>query len=73
MGILTAGRLDHLVDDMFWRWLVRITHAEVDNIFAAMTCLHLQVVDDAENVGRKPVNSGKFVIQVSKIRTLKSQ
>lgn len=27
-------RLNQLVDDMVWRWLIWIAHAEIDNVFA---------------------------------------
>jgi hypothetical protein len=35
---------------MRWRWAVRVTHAEIDNIFAAPTRSHFQFSSDIENI-----------------------
>jgi hypothetical protein len=39
---------------------VRITHAEVHNILPSMPRLHFHAIDDAENVGREPLDPLKF-------------
>ena len=54
-------RLDHLVDNMLRRCAVRITHAEVDDVFAALTRRRLQLAGYVEDIGRKAFDSRKFV------------
>ena len=54
-------RLDHLVDNMLRRRAVRITHAEIDDVFAALTRRRLQLAGYVEDIGRKAFDSRKFV------------
>ena len=64
MGVVAPRGLDHLVDDMRGCGLVGIAHAEVDNIFTALARLRLQLVDDVEDVGRKPLDAGGIGLSV---------
>ena len=59
MGVLTISRLGELVDDVLWRGLIGITHAEVDDIFTPRPGCRLQFVDDIEDIRRQAPNSGK--------------
>jgi hypothetical protein len=64
MGIGALCGLDHLVDNMLGRRLVGIAHAEVDNVFATLARLRLQLVDDVEDVGGKPLDAGELVSRI---------
>lgn len=68
MCVLTVGHLDQLVNYMLWCWLVRVAHAEINNVFTTVTSGHLQLVYDAEYVGRQAIYSRKIFVQVSKTR-----
>ncbi len=46
------GCLNQFVDDVWRRWEVRVTHAEIDNILPGTPSLHLQIGNDAEDVRR---------------------
>ena len=61
MGLFAFRDLAELVDEMRRRRPIRITHPEVDNVFATPAGLRLQIVDDVEDVRWKPFNAGKFV------------
>ena len=50
MGITALGGLYQFVDNMLRRGLVRVAHAEVDNVFTSGTGLLLQVSNDVENI-----------------------
>jgi hypothetical protein len=39
---------------------IGIAHAEVHDVFAPVSRLHLHAIDDAEDVGRKPFDPLKF-------------
>lgn len=59
MGIAALGNLNQLVDDMLGRRLIWIAHAEVDDILAARSRRCLQLIDNVENIGRKPLDAAK--------------
>ncbi len=44
---------------------VRVTHAEIDNIFAAPTRSHFQFSGDVKNVGRETINARKATFRAS--------
>ncbi|MDC4225747.1 MAG: hypothetical protein MPW15_16225 [Candidatus Manganitrophus sp.] len=58
--VAAARGLDELVDDVLRRRLVRVAHAEIDHVLAALTGLRLQLVDDVEHIRRQPLDSLKF-------------
>src|SRR3569623_2711519 len=71
MGIAALRGLDHFIHDVLRRRLVGIAHDEVDDVLAASARLGLELTDYIEYIGRKALDSGKFVVQGSLIRKLK--
>ncbi len=61
VGVTALCRLDQLVDDVLRRGLVRITHAEIDDILASRARLRLQLIDNIENVRWQPLDAGEFL------------
>jgi hypothetical protein len=53
--------LDELADNGFGGGKVRISHAEVNNIFSRSPSLDLEGIDNGEDIGRQPLNPAKFV------------
>ena len=54
-------RLDEFVDDVLRRGLVRVAHAQVDDVLSLRPRLRLEVVDDGEDVGRKTLDPVEVV------------
>jgi hypothetical protein len=50
--IVALRRLDQLVDDVLRRRPVGVAHRQVDDVVAAATRRHLQLVGDVEDVRR---------------------
>ena len=63
MGITAIYRIPQLVDNMLRRRLVRIAHAEIDNIFTTSAGSLLQLADDIENIRRQTLYTLKVCIQ----------
>ena len=63
VGVVAAGGLDQLFDDVFRRRLIGIAHAEVDDVLAARARLGLQIVDDVEDVGRQAFDALEVGVQ----------
>ena len=61
MGVRPLGRLYELVDDVRRGGPVRISHAEINDIFAARPSSRLQLIDNIEDVRRQALDSVKFV------------
>ena len=59
MRIRALGNRAELFNDMRWRWAVRVTHAEIDNIFAAPTRSHFQFSSDIENIRGETIDTRK--------------
>jgi hypothetical protein len=55
-----VGRLFELVHDGLWRREIRVAHAEVDDVLPGAPGLHLQVVDDREDVRREALYASEF-------------
>jgi hypothetical protein len=53
--------LDELADNGFGGGKVRISHAEVNDIFTGSPSLNLEGIDNGEDIGRQPLNPAKFV------------
>jgi hypothetical protein len=60
MGVTTLHRLDQLVDDVLRRRLVRIAHAEVDNIFTAAARCHFELAHLVENIRWQALDTREF-------------
>ena len=60
MSVAALRRLYQFVDNMLRGRLVRITHAEIDDVLATRPCLSLQLIDNIENIRRQPLDAGKF-------------
>jgi len=60
MRIFSLGRFHQLIDNVCGRCLVRVAHAEVDNIFSARTRRRFQIVYDIENIGRQALDSAEL-------------
>ena len=65
MGARIGDRFDQLVDDMLGRRLVRIAHAEIDDILAGGPGARLHCVDLVENVRRQALYSMEFLDHVA--------
>ena len=63
-----AGGLDQLVHDVLGGGLVRIAHAEVDDVLPLAPRLRLEVIDDGEDVGGQPLDPVEVVHGVLWIR-----
>ncbi len=61
MGVRAIRRFTPFVDDNLWRSLVRITHAEIDNVFSRRPGLLFQITDDVENIRGEALNALKLV------------
>ena len=61
MGVAALGGFYQLVDNVCRRGLVRITHAEINDVFPGRTGLLLQVANDVENVRGEALNALKLV------------
>jgi hypothetical protein len=44
---------------MRWSWTVGVTHAEINNVFAAPTRSHFQFSSDIKNIRRETINTRK--------------
>jgi hypothetical protein len=64
MRVTTTGGLDHLLDDMRWRRLVGIAHAEIDDVLAGGTRLRLELTNDIEDVGRQSLDAGEMFVHL---------
>jgi hypothetical protein len=60
--IAALRRLTQLLDDVGRGWLVRVTHAEINDVFPARTRSLLQFTNDVEDVGWKTLNALKMGI-----------
>ncbi len=63
MGITAIYRIPQLIDNMLRRRLVRIAHAEINNIFTTSAGCLLQLADDIENIRRQTLYTLKVCIQ----------
>ena len=58
VGLLLAGGLDHLVDDVGGGRSVGVAHAEVDDVLAAATGGGFELSGDVEDVGGEAFDAG---------------
>jgi hypothetical protein len=63
MVLALPGCLDHLLDDVRRCRLVRIPHAEIDDIFTALPSVKLERLHLREDIRRKSLDSIKPVTQ----------
>ena len=61
MVLPVPRRFDQLLHDMVGRWLVGVSHSEVNDVFASLTGFHLQRLDLREDVRREPAYAIKLV------------
>ena len=61
MRITALYRLNQLVDNVRWRFLVWITHSKIDDVFSPRSRILLQRIGDTEDIGRQPLYSGEIV------------
>lgn len=54
-------RFNHLFDDVIRCWLVGISHAEIDDVFAVVTSLELEALDLRKDIGRKSLEPIKII------------
>ena len=59
VGVFTLGDGDHFFHDVRWSGAVRVTHAQVDDVFAAPTRSHLQLGSDIEHVRGESIDARK--------------
>ena len=63
MRVTAAHCIPQFVDNMRGRWLIRITHAEIDNVLTTRARSLLQLANDVENIRGQPLNPLKVCIQ----------
>ena len=63
MRVTAAHCIPQFIDYMRGRGLIRITHAEIDNVLAARARSLLQLAYDVEDIRWKPLNPLKVCIQ----------
>ena len=59
MGIGTLGNRAEFLNNVRRRWAVRVTHTEIDNVFAAPTRSHFQFSSDIENIRGETIDTRK--------------
>ena len=59
VGIIAAGDFAELINDMAGRRLIRVTHAEIDDVLAALARGHLEIIDLVEDVRRQAIDTGE--------------
>jgi hypothetical protein len=59
MGVFALGDSDQFFDDVRRRGAVRVTHAQVDDVFATTTGGHLQLGSDVEYVRGESIYARK--------------
>lgn len=62
MRVAAPNRLTQLLDNVRRCGLIRVAHAEIDNVFSAGTGGLLQFTNDVEDVGRETLNALKMGI-----------
>jgi hypothetical protein len=60
VGIRPARRFDQLIEDVPRRGLVRVPHAEIDDVLPALARSSFELGSDIENVGGKTLDAGEF-------------
>ena len=65
MGVAALCGFHQLVHDVLRRGLVRVAHAEVDDVLATPARRHLEFADHVEDVRRKSLDAGEFFGQGS--------
>ena len=63
MRVTAAHCISQFVDNMRGRGLIRITHAEIDNVLTTRARSQLQLANDGENIRGQPLNPLKVCIQ----------
>jgi len=61
MRVAPLRGLHQLVDDVLRRGLVRIAHAEIDDVLAPAPGSGLQLAGDVEYIGREPLDPGELM------------
>ena len=63
MRVTAAHCIPQFVDNMRGRGLIRITHAEIDNVLTTRARSLPQLANDVENIRGQPLNPLKVCIQ----------
>jgi hypothetical protein len=53
--------LDHFIDDVSGRRLIRVAHPEVDDVLASMPSFELKALNLSEDVGGEPLEPVKII------------
>ena len=61
MCIVALGSFGQFIDNVLRRWLIRISHTKIDDIFSPRTGSRLQLIDNIEDIRRQTFDSGKIV------------
>ena len=61
MCIVTLGCFGQFIDNVLGRWLIRISHTKIDDIFSPRTGSRLQLIDNIEDIRRQTFDSWKIV------------
>ena len=62
MCIAALRRFYQLVDDVLRRRLIRVAHAEIDDVLASGAGPLLEIADDVEHVGRQPLDTPELIV-----------
>ncbi len=62
MGTTTAGGFHQLINNVFWRVLIRVTHRHIDDVLPRRSCRHLHFADHIEDIRRQALNAREVSI-----------
>jgi len=61
MSVATPDGLDQLVNNMLGRRLIRIAHAEIDDVFTPRSRGFFQTISNTENIGWQTLDAGEII------------
>ena len=60
MRVLAIRRLRQFVDNMLWGRLIRVPHAEINDVLTPRTRFRLECIYYRKYIGRKPLDTAKL-------------
>ena len=71
MGIATFRGFRQLLYDVLRGWLIRVTHAQVDDVLTPRSCFLTHLTDNVENIGGQARNALEIRVHESLRRPIK--